>query len=102
MRGSNRFACGSGLACPRDGPRNRRTDSLVEHFGEGSARETAQFVIGADGLAVAIALPSLQHDLGVEPLEGQWVLSGYGLAFGTSGPLRRGPSSPLTRALARV
>jgi hypothetical protein len=51
---------------------------------------------------VAIALPSLQHDLGVEPLEGQWVLSGYGLAFGTSGPLRRGPSSPLTRALARV
>src|SRR3954470_11014129 len=42
----------------------------------------AQFLIGADGLAVAIALPSLQRGLGVELLQAQWVLSGYGLAFG--------------------
>jgi MFS family permease len=42
----------------------------------------AHFVIGVDGLAVAIALPALQRDLGVVPIDGQWVLSAYGLAFG--------------------
>src|SRR4051812_30545651 len=44
----------------------------------------AHFVVGADGLAVAIALPSLQRDLGVSPIDGQWVLTAYGLAFGGS------------------
>jgi EmrB/QacA subfamily drug resistance transporter len=43
---------------------------------------TAQFLIGADGLAVAIALPALQRDLGVAPIEAQWVLTAYGLCFG--------------------
>jgi EmrB/QacA subfamily drug resistance transporter len=42
----------------------------------------AQFLIGADGLAVAIALPALQADLGAAPIDAQWVLTGYGLAFG--------------------
>src|SRR4051794_30942068 len=42
----------------------------------------AHFLISVDGLAVAIALPALQRDLGVAAIEGQWVLSAYGLAFG--------------------
>src|SRR4051794_41895392 len=42
----------------------------------------SHFLIGLDGLAVAIALPALQRDLGVAPIDGQWVLSAYGLAFG--------------------
>jgi MFS family permease len=42
----------------------------------------AHFLIGVDGLAVAIALPAVQRDLGVGPIDGQWILSAYGLAFG--------------------
>jgi MFS family permease len=42
----------------------------------------AQFLVGVDGLGVAIALPSLQEDLDVRPIEGQWVLTSYGLTFG--------------------
>src|SRR5918999_328766 len=42
----------------------------------------AQFLIGVDGLAVAIALPALQDSLGAEPVQGQWVLTAYGLCFG--------------------
>jgi MFS family permease len=42
----------------------------------------AHFLIGADGLAVAIALPAVQRDLGLAAIEGQWMLSAYGLAFG--------------------
>jgi EmrB/QacA subfamily drug resistance transporter len=42
----------------------------------------AQFLIGADGLSVAIALPTIQRDLDVAPIAGQWVLTAYGLAFG--------------------
>src|SRR5829696_4408035 len=42
----------------------------------------AQFLVGVDGLAVAIALPTVQADLGVAPIDGQWVLTAYGLAFG--------------------
>jgi MFS family permease len=42
----------------------------------------AHFLIGADGLAVAIALPALQSDLGVAAIDAQWVLTAYGLAFG--------------------
>ncbi|WP_051766059.1 MFS transporter [Saccharothrix syringae] len=42
---------------------------------------TAHFLIGADGLAVAIALPSVQQDLGVPALDAQWLLSAYGSAF---------------------
>jgi EmrB/QacA subfamily drug resistance transporter len=44
----------------------------------------AQFLIGADGLAVAIALPAVQSDLGVAPIDAQWILTAYGLAFGGS------------------
>jgi len=40
------------------------------------------FLIGADGLAVAIALPTLQTGLGAAPIDAQWVLTAYGLAFG--------------------
>src|SRR4051794_3257153 len=62
---------------------------------QGSVRETgeragagvvvisaAHFLIGVDGLAVAIALAAVQRDLGVAAIDGQWVLSAYGLAFG--------------------
>jgi MFS family permease len=42
----------------------------------------AQFLVGADGLAVAIALPNIQRDLHVAPIDAQWVLTAYGLAFG--------------------
>jgi MFS family permease len=43
---------------------------------------TAHFLVGADGLAVAIALPTLQSELGAAPIDGQWVLTAYGLTFG--------------------
>jgi EmrB/QacA subfamily drug resistance transporter len=42
----------------------------------------AQFLVGVDGLAVAIALPAIQRDLGVAPIDAQWILTAYGLAFG--------------------
>jgi MFS family permease len=42
----------------------------------------AQFLVGADGLAVAIALPALRDDLGATPVDAQWVLTAYGLALG--------------------
>jgi MFS family permease len=42
----------------------------------------AQFLIGVDGLAVAIALPAIQDAFGAEALAGQWVLTAYGLCFG--------------------
>jgi MFS family permease len=42
----------------------------------------AQFLIGADGLSVAIALPALRDGLGAETVDAQWVLTAYGLAFG--------------------
>src|ERR671929_29222 len=42
----------------------------------------AQFLVGADGLAVAIALPALRDDLGAATVDAQWVLTAYGLAFG--------------------
>jgi EmrB/QacA subfamily drug resistance transporter len=42
----------------------------------------SQFLIGVDGLAVAIALPTLRDDLGIAPIEGQWVLTAYALCFG--------------------
>jgi MFS family permease len=45
---------------------------------------SAHFLIGADGLSVATALPSLQRDLDVVPIDSQWVLSAYGLTFGSS------------------
>src|SRR4051812_8518491 len=74
----------------------------------------AQFLVGADGLAVAIALPSLQRDLGVSPIDGQWVLTAYGPRVrrqpaarrAARGPLRPPPPAgggdgPLRRRLAR-
>jgi EmrB/QacA subfamily drug resistance transporter len=42
----------------------------------------AQFLVGADGLAVAIALPAMQGDLSAAPIDAQWILTAYALAFG--------------------
>jgi EmrB/QacA subfamily drug resistance transporter len=42
----------------------------------------AAFLISVDGLAVAIALPTVQADLGIDPIAGQWTLTAYGLCFG--------------------
>src|SRR4051794_9774570 len=42
----------------------------------------SQFLIGVDGLAVAIALPALRDDLRLETVEAQWVLTTYALCFG--------------------
>jgi MFS family permease len=42
----------------------------------------AQFLVGADGLAVAIALPAIQEDIGAAPIDAQWILTAYGIAFG--------------------
>src|SRR5919112_2105716 len=42
----------------------------------------AHFLIGVDGLGVAIALPALQRDLDLAPIDAQWVLTVYGLTFG--------------------
>ena len=42
----------------------------------------AQFLIGVDGLAVAIALPAIQREFAAPGVEGQWVLTAYGLCFG--------------------
>ena len=42
----------------------------------------AQALVGADGLSVTIALPAIQDDFGVAPIDGQWVISAYALAFG--------------------
>jgi EmrB/QacA subfamily drug resistance transporter len=42
----------------------------------------AQFLIGVDGLAAAIALPTIQADLRVAVIDAQWVLTAFGLAFG--------------------
>jgi MFS family permease len=42
----------------------------------------AQFLIGVDGLGVAIALPAIQEEFGARSVDGQWVLTAYGLCFG--------------------
>jgi MFS family permease len=42
----------------------------------------AHFLIGADGLSVAIALPAIRDDLGADAIEAQWVLTAFGLTFG--------------------
>jgi EmrB/QacA subfamily drug resistance transporter len=42
----------------------------------------AHYLTGADGLAVAIALPNLQESLGTIAIDAQWVLTAYGVAFG--------------------
>src|SRR4051812_29436079 len=66
----------------------RVTRTSAREIGERSAGVgvvvicAAHFLIGVDGLAVAIALPAVQRDLGLAAIEGQWVLSAYGLAFG--------------------
>jgi MFS family permease len=49
----------------------------------------AHFLVGADGLAVAIALPTMQSELQVAPIDAQWVLTAYGLAFGRCAAARR-------------
>src|SRR4051812_21950522 len=42
---------------------------------------TAQFVVVLDATIVAIALPAIQHSLGMATADVQWVLSAYTLAF---------------------
>src|SRR5215212_770292 len=42
----------------------------------------APFLVGADGLAVAIALPALRDELGDAAVDAQWVLTAYGVTFG--------------------
>jgi EmrB/QacA subfamily drug resistance transporter len=43
---------------------------------------TANFMVTLDAQIVILALPSIQRDLHLAPGQGQWVLSGYLLAFG--------------------
>jgi EmrB/QacA subfamily drug resistance transporter len=43
---------------------------------------SAQFLVGVDGLAVAIALPAIRETFGAEPSQAQWVLTAYALCFG--------------------
>ena len=43
----------------------------------------AEFLIGADGLAVAIALPHVQRTFDVEAIDVQWTLTGYGVILGS-------------------
>ena len=42
----------------------------------------ADFLAVVDGLVVAVALPSMQRDLGIGPAELQWVVNAYVLCFG--------------------
>src|SRR3954468_10537731 len=42
----------------------------------------AQFLVGADGLGVAIALPSIRETFAASPADAQWVLTVFGLCFG--------------------
>lgn len=42
----------------------------------------AQFVVVLDVTIVAVALPTIGADLGMPPGQLQWVIAGYGLAFG--------------------
>ncbi|MGW2028322.1 MFS transporter, partial [Streptomyces decoyicus] len=41
----------------------------------------AGFMILLDVTIVAVALPSIQRDLGASPAAVQWVVSGYALTF---------------------
>ena len=43
---------------------------------------TAQFVLVLDITIVTIALPTIQRELGFEPAELQWLVTGYALTFG--------------------
>jgi MFS family permease len=43
----------------------------------------AHFLIGADGLAVAIALPHLRQSFDAELIDAQWTLTAYGVVFGS-------------------
>src|SRR3954454_2644138 len=49
----------------------------------------AQFVVVLDATIVAIALPAMQHDLGLSTTALGWVLNAYTLTFGGS-PLAAG------------
>jgi MFS family permease len=42
----------------------------------------AQFLVGTDGLGVAIALPAIRETFGAAPADAQWVLTAFGLCFG--------------------
>jgi MFS family permease len=42
----------------------------------------ADFLVVLDGLVVAVALPAVQHDLGMAPVALQWVVTAYVLTFG--------------------
>src|SRR3954463_280803 len=53
----------------------------------------AQLMVVLDGTIVNIALPYIQHDLGIATADLRWVVTGYALAFGSllllGGPLGR-------------
>jgi EmrB/QacA subfamily drug resistance transporter len=42
----------------------------------------ASFLVGVDGLAVAVALPTIQAEWDLTSLDGQWVLTAYAVCFG--------------------
>jgi MFS family permease len=42
----------------------------------------ADFLVVLDGLIVAVALPTMQHALGIAPASLQWVVNAYVLCFG--------------------
>jgi EmrB/QacA subfamily drug resistance transporter len=44
--------------------------------------QLASFIVLLDVSIVNVALPSIEHDMGVAPATAQWVISGYALALG--------------------
>jgi EmrB/QacA subfamily drug resistance transporter len=42
----------------------------------------AQFMLVLDFAVIAVAVPSLQRDLGIAPADVQWIVTAYGLTFG--------------------
>jgi EmrB/QacA subfamily drug resistance transporter len=65
-------------------------ESMAMTKAAGSRRWAALFFIGLaqlmivlDGTVVNIALPSLQHDLGISDSDRQWIITAYTLAFGS-------------------
>jgi MFS family permease len=43
----------------------------------------AQFVLQLDFSIVNVALPTIQHELGMAPADLQWIVTGYALTFGS-------------------
>jgi MFS family permease len=43
---------------------------------------SAHFLLGLDGVVVTVALPSIQHDIGLAGADAQWAITAYTLPFG--------------------